>query len=281
MSETNPLSFLQNIRTALPKLHPTERRLAEFLLCFPGDIASYSASEVAVLANVSNATVSRFIKKLGYANYDAARKIARFEQKTGAALFKVTSGKTPPDQILALHLQQAQSGLQNTFSQMTPVEVDALASSILGCGRVFLVGFRTSHAFAVYLQTQIHQVVENAIALPRIGQTLAESIATIGPEDCVVFFGLARRIQSSNEILSQIKNSNAAIAYVTDEMVERDVQVNWHFRCNTVATGPLFSHVSVMALVHLIATRVIELAGPEARKRLSKIEVLHDALGEL
>jgi len=281
MTDNDSSSFLLNIRNALPKLHPTERRLAEFLLSFPGEIASYSASEVAALANVSNATVSRFIKKLGYANYDEARRIVRTEQNAGAAIFKVTSGNTSPDQILALHLQHAQSELQSTFAQITPVDIDALASAILGSARVFLVGFRTSHAFAVYLQAQVHQVVENAVSLPRTGQTLAESIATIGPDDCVVFFGLPRRIKMSDEVLSHISGSGAKVAYISDEMVPRDEKVTWHFRCSTIATGPLFSHVSVMALVHVIATRVIELAGPEARKRLSTIEVLHESLHEL
>ena len=59
-------SFLFRVREALEDLHPAERRLGGFVCDFPGELASYSASELATLAQVSNATVSRFVKRLGY-----------------------------------------------------------------------------------------------------------------------------------------------------------------------------------------------------------------------
>src|SRR5215213_8390863 len=55
-------SLLSRVRDQLHELPPTERRLADLVLDFPGELASYSASELAGLANVSNATVSRFIR---------------------------------------------------------------------------------------------------------------------------------------------------------------------------------------------------------------------------
>ena len=60
-----PLPFLTRVRENLGQFHPMERRLAEFVLDFPGDLASYNATELATLAGVSNATVTRFIKRLG------------------------------------------------------------------------------------------------------------------------------------------------------------------------------------------------------------------------
>ena len=67
-------SFLGRVREALPELRPAERRLGEFLCDFPGELASYSATELASLADVSNATVTRFVKRLGYENFDDARR---------------------------------------------------------------------------------------------------------------------------------------------------------------------------------------------------------------
>jgi DNA-binding MurR/RpiR family transcriptional regulator len=49
------------VRQALPSLHPAERRLGDFVCDFPGELASYSGSELAQLAHVSKATVSRFV----------------------------------------------------------------------------------------------------------------------------------------------------------------------------------------------------------------------------
>ncbi|WP_454006545.1 MurR/RpiR family transcriptional regulator [Alcaligenes sp. Marseille-Q7550] len=84
MPDTAPKSFVGRIREILNDLSPSERRLAEFALDFPGDLAGYTASELASLAHVSNATVTRFIRRLGYTNYEAARKQVRSEKNAGS-----------------------------------------------------------------------------------------------------------------------------------------------------------------------------------------------------
>lgn len=281
MNEPRPPSFLARVRAELPHMHPTQRRLAEFLLSFPGELASYTASELARLANVSNATVSRFVQRLGYESYEDARRHVRAERKTGAAIFMVASEAAAPAETLRLHLEQAEANLRNTFHNVSLEEIDRLAGAMLAARRVWIVGFRSSHFFAVYLHWQVFQVIEQVSVLPRAGQTLAEHIAGMRPEDCVIVFGLPRRIRGTDAILEQIARTGARLAYVTDEGVERLAAATWHFRCQTAAPGPLFSHVSVLGIVHLLATRAIELAGPKARKRLSVIESLHDALEEL
>jgi DNA-binding MurR/RpiR family transcriptional regulator len=69
----------------LPRFTRMERQLAEFVLDFPGDLPSYAASELAALAGVSNATVTRFIKRLGYLHYDDARRQVREARGAGVA----------------------------------------------------------------------------------------------------------------------------------------------------------------------------------------------------
>jgi DNA-binding MurR/RpiR family transcriptional regulator len=77
-------SFLSRVRHTLPDLPQAERKLGELVRDFPGELASYSASELAGLADVSNATVSRFVRRLGYASYDDARRHARLEKASGS-----------------------------------------------------------------------------------------------------------------------------------------------------------------------------------------------------
>src|SRR6478736_10073993 len=84
-------SFLARAREALDSLHPAERRLGEFVCDFPGELASYSAQELAALAHVSKATVSRFVQRLGYDNYEEARRHARADKQTGSRLFLATA----------------------------------------------------------------------------------------------------------------------------------------------------------------------------------------------
>ena len=59
--------------------------------CCAGNGAPLTGSEprsdLARQANVSNATVSRFVQKLGYTNHEEARRHVHAERQSGAALF--------------------------------------------------------------------------------------------------------------------------------------------------------------------------------------------------
>lgn len=278
---TKERSFLSRVRMALPTLHPAERRLGEFVCDFPGELASYNAQELAKFANVSKATVSRFVRRLGYDSYEEARKHARAEQRTGSRLFLAMPGEEHSEASLAANVEQDKHNLERTFATITQAEIDAVAQAMLSARKTWLVGYRASHPFADYLRWQLTQVIEEVVAIPGGGETLGEHLVSIRAEDCVVVFGLRRRIARMEQILTHVASTGARLLYVTDEGIEPERSATWHFRCHTLASGPLFSHVSVMALCHLLAMRTIELAGGEARTRLRGIEGLNDIFEEL
>lgn len=274
-------SFLTRVRDALPDLHPAERRLGDFVCDFPGELASYSAQELAALAHVSKATVSRFVKRLGYANYEEARRHARLEKQTGSRLFLAAATDAATEQSVAAHAAQAVANVEATFLALTDAQATAIAQAILDARKVWVIGFRASHPFAAYLQWQLTQVVEDIVAIPGAGQTLGEHLVSLKPDDVAIVFGLRRRVARMELILDQIARSSAKLLYVTDEGESFHGAAAWHLRCQTLAPGPLFSHVSVMAVCHLIATRCIEIAGAAGRKRLRGIEAINDTLEEL
>ena len=274
-------SFLGRIRAALPGLHPAERRLGEFLCYFPGELASYDAQELARLADVSKATVSRFVRRLGYANYDEARRHARDEQRSGSRLFLGHAGDAKTEASLLAAVEQGKANLDQTFSAIPQAEIDALAQTMLSARKTWIFGFRAGHPLADYLRWQMTQAIENVVSSPGGGETLGEHLASVSAADCVIVFGLRRRVAGTEALLDYLAGTRAALAYVTDEGVEPDRRARWHFRCHTTSTGPLFNHVSIMALCHLLVTRSIDLAGTAGRARLRHIEAANDSLGEL
>lgn len=221
-------SFLTRVRQILPHLHPAERRLGDFVCDFPGELASYSAQELAALAHVSKATVSRFVQRLGYENYDEARRHARAERQTGSRLFLNTAVDAAAEQSIAAHVAQGVANLEATFLAITDSQITAAANAILGARKVWVLGFRASHPFANYLQWQLTQVVENIVAIPGGGQTLGEHLVSVSSDDVVIVFGLRRRISRMDLILSQIEKSKANLLYITDEGVPFLSSATWH-----------------------------------------------------
>ncbi|OIS91901.1 MurR/RpiR family transcriptional regulator [Brucella cytisi] len=274
-------SFLTRVRDVMGELPPAEKRLGEFVCDFPGELASYSASELAALAHVSNATVTRFVQRLGYDTYEESRRHAREEKQTGSRLFLSSATDAESGQSLSSHVGQGIANLEKTFLSIRETQIDAVVEAMLGARKTWVFGFRSSQPFAAYLQWQMIQVVDNIVAVPGPGQTLGEYIASISPDDMVIVFALRRRIAKMDDILAAIEKRGAKLLYITDEGAPFRASAQWHFHCQTLAPGPLFNHVAVMALCHLLTTRAIEKAGASGRKRLRDIEAFGDLLEEL
>jgi DNA-binding MurR/RpiR family transcriptional regulator len=146
---------------------------------------------------------------------------------------------------------------------------------------VWIVGYRSSLAFATYLRWQIIQAVEQVAVIPGAGETVGEYVASIAAADCVIVFGLRRAVPQLAEIVAAATGVGAALAYVTDRPDAGDTRARWLIRCDTAAPGPLYNHAAVMALCDVLATEVLEASGRAGRKRMAAVEAAHDRLGEL
>ena len=278
--DTRP-PFLTLVHQCLGSFHPMERRVADFVIDFPGDMASYGASELARLAGVSNATVNRFIQRLGYQDYEEARRHVRAERESGSPLFLASRRAAADADRPAALLARASENLHKTLARLSEDEVDRMAAALLAARRIWVTGFRSSQSFATYFRWQIFQVKEDIQVVPPAGDTLGQYAASMTPRDVVVVFGLRRRPAGLREVVTQIVQSGAQVLYVTDEEIARHSAVTWHIHCHCASDSPLDDHSAVMAVCHLLAARVLALAGPQARERLSAIESRYDALHEL
>ncbi|MFM0597457.1 MurR/RpiR family transcriptional regulator [Paraburkholderia dilworthii] len=274
-------SFVGRIRSQLNELPAMERRLAEFVLDFPGDLASYTGAELAKLADVSKATVSRFVRRLGYLSYEEARRHVRDEKQAGAALLLSDSTKASNANAVEAHVNQGVLNLTGTFGRLSNAQIDKIAKAIVDARQVFVIGFRSSQPFASYFRWQILQVVERVIALPGPGETIGEHLASMDAKDFAVVFGLRRRVPQTDAILDYASSAGVTTLYIIDQQAPEHRGATWSINCDTAAPGPLDNHVAVLGLCGLLATKIFEHAGNRGRKRLSAIESAHDHMGEL
>lgn len=271
---------MARVRARLPDLHPTERRLAEAVLDFPGDMAGYTATEIAEHAGVSNATVSRFVRKIGYGSFEEARRAVRDEQRAGAALVRFGSQGTAGGTAEA-HLEQSRLNLEQTYAALAEGDVDGLAQALLAARRVWVAGFRAGYPLARYLAWQIEQVIETVTLLPRSGETLADSAARIDARDVAIFVALRRAPRVLGDLAESARQAGCTLAVIGDLPDLDRLGAAWTVRCATTARGPLLNHVSVMAACNLIAARTIDLSGLDGRRRMAAAEEAHGRFGEL
>lgn len=271
-------SFNHRIRHILPLLPPSEKRLGEFVLRFPGDFAAYSASELAEMVGVSNATVSRFIRRLGYENYEAARLHVRSEnQVTQTTAENESTEQNDWDSALSL----AENNLRQTLSGLSEEEVSNIADAIIQARRVCFFGTRNNHNFASYLRWQLLQVIPCADVLPGAGETLGEYLPGFNQDDMLVVFDLRRSQPVTEQFARLAHQQGVKILYITDNYSNDPLSAHWVLRCETKSTGPIDNHVAAMMLCHILASRVIQRVSASGKQRLALIEQAHDHLKEL
>lgn len=279
MEEPNKQSLLARVQDAVGEMHPQERRLADLVLNFPGRLAGYTAREIAQLADVSNATVSRFFRKIGYQSFEEARQAVRTEQDAGSAFLRLENGSGPEPEPVRTFLNQSLENLRLTLGEIDPTDLDALAKSVATAPRVWIIGFRSGQPFARYLGWQVSQIALNVTVLPRDGETLAENLSLIGPDDCVILFALRRTPLITKRIQAALKKHGIEVTIIGD--TANVSAEHRRFHCVTAATGPLFNHVSVMAVCNLLAARVIALSDIDGRTHLRDIETWHADLDQI
>jgi DNA-binding MurR/RpiR family transcriptional regulator len=275
-------SLTLRIHEHLEALSPTDRSIADIILNFPGEIASYSANELAKMAGTSNAAVSRFVKRLGFQNYEEMRRLSRDKRADGSPMYRLEkNGVASISQQVERHVASSIANITDTFSDIEPELLSSAIEGIASARRVVFVGMRNGYFLAKYLRWQISEVRDHTELLPTSGETLAESIAGLNENDVVVVFAIRRIVPAILAVLDILASRKCRTLIIADRYLTQPVKATWLLTCSTGSQSPLDNHVAALLLCHIVADEIIRVLGAKGRTRLATIEDLHDLLGEM
>ena len=161
----------ERIDASYPDLTPQEKRAADFILANLGDLAVYTATELATHSGVSKATVSRLFRRLGFENSGAVREHVRAARGTGAP---IAGGSASG------HLQRELANLTATLGSLDLAEPARLLAE---AGSVLIVGFRNSYPVALHLRQQLAQARPGVALAPQPGHFIECPLDTGLPFD--------------------------------------------------------------------------------------------------
>ena len=277
-----PLPSIEaRLRERYPELPKSERQIADVILEFPGDIAAYSATELADIAKSSKAAVTRLIRRLGYRTFEEARRQSRDAREWGSPLYHLQHESGPPaskDSPLKAHLERDFAIMAKTFEGLSAEELDEIVTAIAGARKVGLLGYRNSYFLASYARLLFRQVRENVSLMPLGGETLAEYFAGLGKEDLLVVIGFRRRVPQLRSAMETAKRRGVPILYITDPTVRETAGLaRWSLLVH-VEGGVFDSYTAALSLIHYLSLALLEKTGKAGRRRLKQIEALHDDL---
>lgn len=264
-------------------LPDSERKLAELLAAQPALLATHSATELAAIAATSKAAVTRFMQRLGYDSFAAARREAREAERWGAPAFQaITSLAGADGQDFGEHLQRDMENLAATFAQLTPGVVEPAVACLAGARRVAVVGYRNSHALAQYFARQLVLLKEQVLLLPQAGQTIGEDLAGLTPQDMLVLLAFRRRVPIVAQIARQVRKAGVPVLLLTDMAAPAtELDASWRIGCEVRGAARFDSYVAPISVLNLLVSALARRPEIDAAPRLRGAERLHAALDEL
>jgi DNA-binding MurR/RpiR family transcriptional regulator len=222
--EQGELETLESrISTRLAKMAPAERRVAEYLRNHQEDAVFASAEEIGAAAGVSDATVVRTAKTLGYAGMVELKFLIGQEMLSRAQPLQRLQSRIEEvgrdnSALWEQLFREAHDRLRETERQMSIADFDAALDLIEGARSLLCFGVGPSEANASYFALLLRRRGKPARSTGATGFRLADDLLTLGPGDVVVMFSPARQFREHEVILARAREVDARVILVTDSL---------------------------------------------------------------
>lgn len=257
------------------ELSPQERRAADALLDHLGDLGTYRATELAALAGVSKATMSRLFRKLGYEDFEGLREDLRTQRGRGLPI------AVDPSPGLRERLEQEVKNLEKVYATLDDAMLDQIAEALATAGDVVVVGRRGSLGPATQLRRNLVQVRGRVHLAPGPGQSLADDLVGLGPDDVVVVVSIRRHAFRVGEMVEALLADGVRVLLLADSSLRHLAgTVTWWIECPISTQGAFDSLVAPVSVVAMLSDRVHEvLDGSTAR--VEAIDARYELLREI
>ncbi len=223
-STLKPTTDLANrIARAYPSLSDGHRKAADFVVQNPLDTATMTIEGLAEGSGTSTATVTRFVRALGYATYgefraalSAALKFAMAPVE-GLAGARAAAGSVFSTMMTALRDEAA--NLDGVISTLEEATVNRAIEHMLKARRIFIVGSGASHYVASFLEDglALYLQADVVFAASRGGPERAiRHMMSAGPEDLAIAISMPRYSRATLDLASFAKKRGASLLAITD-----------------------------------------------------------------
>jgi len=282
MLKMSDQSIEHRIRQIYDQLSPTQQKLAACILNHQGDIATYSATELAKLADVSKSAVTRLLQRLGYKDFTEVKKQVRAARRWGAPIADKQPDNQPLSNLFQDYVNCDQNNIRRALESINTKDYKTAIRWITRANKVHVIGYRNNHALDLHLRQQLIQCRPDVQLLPLPGQTLGEEIVSFSKDDVVIIMGVRRRPSWLKNLMVTLRQNSCRLIYITDHADVNPQQISdIHFSCVVRGVSAFDSYASVMNLISMIASSVYQENYDQANERIENTENTYQTLNEL
>lgn len=215
------MAAIEKIQNRLASMSNGQRLLGEYLLNDSAVLLGSTAKEVANTVGVSESTVIRFAKELGYRGFPDLKRDLRKEigprWRAATRMQKTFSGIAKSERLVAKLIERDIELLRATLNGISDDAFGQAIRLILKARRVFVVGFSSSFALASFIQFRLTRLGKDVHWVFVTGGTsLAEQLAQLKRHDLMIAIGFLRAPRETEIAMEHAKEVGAMVLGITD-----------------------------------------------------------------
>lgn len=212
--------LLSKMEIMYPSLSKGHKRIADFIRQQYDKAAFMTAASLGVEVNVSESTVVRFAKELGYAGYpDLQRQLRELvkSQLTSVQRMEVANTRIGEDDVLDMALLSDIEMIRLTREQTSRASFYNAVDAINAAKQIYILGVRSSAALASFAAYYLNTVYDN-IRLLNSSTTseLFEQLYRIDENDVCIAISFPRYSKQTIRAAKYAMDQGASVVAITD-----------------------------------------------------------------
>jgi DNA-binding MurR/RpiR family transcriptional regulator len=213
--------FRRRLEKHFPDLTKSEQRIASYLLSEYDEAAFLPAAALASRLDVSEATIVRFARAVGYDSFPELRRclqeIFRARVTPAARLQrKLADLKSGEGHVLTKIIDMELQYLTEAERSIDPADFDRAVAIIAGGHRVFVFGIGPSRILAELVLIRLRRFGFPTYNLIESGRDLLEKLLLLKPEDAVLATGFHRVTGELVAVLDHSRRIGCPTVLLTD-----------------------------------------------------------------
>lgn len=275
-------NLLNEISSKYKNFTPGQQKVAQYLCNNMHEAILLNIVNIAQMAEVSEATVTRFVNNLGFSGF------REFKQKFGKVVFQellTTKKLTESADILQGHsaiFKEIANGdienIRNFKKQLSYENFNTTVEKLSNARSIYILGLRSCYSLSFYLAFNLRYFL-HSVKLIKLGiGDLPEQLQKIGPTDVLVVISFRRYTRDVVKITDKIKKKGANIIAITNSDLSPIAQLaDKSLIVQTKIATYMESHTAPMCLINAL---IAAIALKEKDKTLSALQKLENEFKE-
>jgi len=258
-------------------LYGKQKQVATYFLSNFEELSFKTAAEIANSAGVSEPTIIRFVKLLGYKGFpqlkDEFQRIILKKLSPSERLHKLPS---IPDnnltEIIGLLFEREIQNLKETKEKLNG-KIEKVVRCIIKAKKKYVLGLRSSSACAYLLGRYLDYILPNVITILDGDIRLFEKLRNIGKEDVLIVVSYPRYIRNTVEAIQFAKARNALTITITDSELSPTAQISkFVIIAPSSSISIANSYTACVSVINLLNTLLINMNKGQTEAMLKEWE---------